>query len=73
MLDIFGVLLMFGVSLGETSAKDLEHGKASQASGVFFQLLAKYCVISLSNRWNNEHGGKFEHQSKMKDIMTEAY
>lgn len=50
----FRVLLMFWVSLGETSAKDLEHYSASQASSVFFQLLAKYCKISLSKRGNNE-------------------
>lgn len=62
---------MFWVSLGETSAKDLEHCSASQASRVFFQFLAKYYQISLSKPGNNEQGGNCRHQSKMKDIMTE--
>lgn len=62
---------MFWVSLGETSAKDLEHYSASQASSVFFQLLAKYCKISLLKRGNNEQGGNSRHQSKLKNIITE--
>ncbi len=56
---------MFWVSLGETSAKDLEHGRASNASRVFIQLLAKYCVInSLSKRGNNEQGGNVKIKDK---------